>query len=44
MHWFADLMTAIGVVLNGIPQGDYGDGTRVCGFPHHLFIFTCCRN
>ena len=21
MHWFADLIAAIGVVLNGIPQG-----------------------
>lgn len=33
MHWFADLMTAIGVVLNGIPQGIMAMGLGFAVFP-----------
>jgi AGZA family xanthine/uracil permease-like MFS transporter len=33
MHWFADLMAAIGVVLNGIPQGIMAMGLGFAVFP-----------
>lgn len=33
MHWFADLMAAIGVVLNGIPQGIMAMGLGFAIFP-----------
>lgn len=33
MHWFADLMAALGVVLNGIPQGIMAMGLGFAVFP-----------
>ncbi len=33
MHWIADLLAAIGVVLNGIPQGIMAMGLGFAVFP-----------
>lgn len=33
MHWFADIMAALGVVLNGIPQGIMAMGLGFAVFP-----------
>ncbi len=33
MHWLTDLMAAIGVVLNGIPQGIMAMGLGFAVFP-----------
>lgn len=45
MHWFADLMAAIGVVLNGIPQGIMAMGLGFAVFPTTFsFILVAAIN
>lgn len=45
MHWLADLMAALGVVLNGIPQGIMAMGLGLAVFPTAFsFLFVSGAN
>ena len=45
MHWFADLIAAIGVVLNGIPQGIMALSLGFAVFPTTFsFLLVCAIN
>lgn len=45
MHWFADLIAAIGVVLNGIPQGIMALSLGFAVFPTTFsFLLVCTIN
>lgn len=45
MHWFADLIVAIGVVLNGIPQGIMALSLGFAVFPTTFsFLLVCAIN
>lgn len=45
MHWFADLIAALGVVLNGIPQGIMALSLGFAVFPTMFsFLLVCTIN
>ena len=45
MHWFADLIAALGVVLNGIPQGIMALSLEFAVFPTTFsFLLVCAIN
>lgn len=45
MHWLADIIAAIGVVLNGIPQGIMALGLGFAVFPTMFsFVLVCAIN